>query len=110
MIAVLGDTKKVLVTYGAPTDAKGFPAPIQPGSLVWKTSDPTFATVTPATEDPIAGTIVAGAPGVCEIWPEADADLGDGVVTIIGEKVGVQVTAGQASVIGSPTLGTIEDQ
>ncbi len=110
MLAVLTDSQKVPVSYGSPVDAKGKKASIQSGSLVWKSSDETVATVTPDTEDPIAGVIVAGNPGVAEIWPEADADLGDGVVTISGERVGVQVTGGPAVGIGAPALGIPVEQ
>jgi hypothetical protein len=110
MTGVLSDTQQATLTYGDPKDKKGKKASIQAGSLVWKSSDPLIATVTPLTESPIAGTVVAGDPGVCEIWPEADADLGAGVVTIVGEKFGVQVTAGQASAIGSPVFGTPAEQ
>lgn len=110
MLAVLTDSQKVDVTYGSPVDARGKKAGVQPGSVVWRSSDPTVASVTPGTEDPIMGTIVAGNPGVCQVWPEADADLGDGVLTIQGEKIDVQVTGGQAVGFGGPTLGTPVEQ
>ncbi len=110
MTGVLTDTQKATLTYGDPTDKKGKKASIEPGSLVWKTSDATVAAVNALTESPIAGSIVAGDPGVCEVWPEADADLGAGKVTITGDKFGIQVTAGQASAIGSPVMGTPEEQ
>ncbi len=110
MTGVLSDTQQATLTYGSPTDKKGKKAPIEKGSLVWKTSDPLTATILPGTEDPISGIVVAGDPGVCEVWPEADADLGSGVITIVGEKFGVQVTAGQASAIGSPVFGTPSEQ
>ena len=110
MTGVLTDTQQATLTYGDPKDKKGKKASIEAGSLVWKTSDATVATVTALTESPISGLVVAGDPGVCEVWSEADADLGSGVVTIVGEHFGIQVTAGQASAIGSPTFGTPSEQ
>lgn len=110
MTAVLSDSQQVGVTYGNPVDKKGKPASVQTGSLTWKSSDATVATVTAGTESPIAGTIVAGNPGVCEVWPVADADLGDGVRAIEGEKIAVQVTAGEAVGLGPATVGTPVEQ
>jgi hypothetical protein len=112
MVTILTDTQQQTVQYADPKDKKGNKAPIEKGSLVWKTNDPTgtVAAVTTISEDPIKGLIVAGAPGICEIWPEADADLGDGKKIIAGEHLGVQVTGGEAVNIGSPVLGTPEEQ
>lgn len=108
MLAILTDSQQVDVTYADPVDKKGATAPVQNGSIVWKTSDPTVATVSAGAG--FAGTIVGGLPGVAQIWPEADADLGDGVITIMGEKVDVQVTGGQAVGFGAPALGTPVEQ
>lgn len=111
MIAVLTNTQETDVTYTHPTDKKGNPAPIQSGSLVWKSSNEAIAKVTPISEDPIMGTIKAtGLNGACQIWPEADADLGDNVVTVQGERVDVQATGGLATAIGGPTLSPVREQ
>jgi len=110
MIAVLTDTQQVDLTYGKPVDKKGGQATVQAGSVAWKSTDETVATVTAGTEDPITGTVVAGLPGTCEVWVEADADLGDGVKTISGEKVGIQVTSGEATAFGPLAVGTPVEQ
>lgn len=110
MTAELTATQQATITYSNPKDKKGNDAPVEAGSLIWKTSDAAVVSMQPVTESPIVGRIVCGLLGTCEIWPEADADLGTGVKTIVGEKVAVHVIAGQASAIGSPVLGTPEEQ
>lgn len=109
MIAVLTDSQQVDVTYSPPVDKKGKPA--QLGSPVtWVTTDATVATVIADPANQFKATIVAGLAGVADIFPTADADLGDGVKTIEGEHVAVQVTSGQAVGFGSPVLGTPVEQ
>jgi hypothetical protein len=110
MTAELTATQQATITYANPKDKKGNDAPVEAGSLVWKSSDETVVAMQSVTENPIVGRIVCGLMGTCEIWPEADADLGSGVKTILGEKVAVHVVAGEASAIGSPVLGTPEEQ
>lgn len=121
MLAVLTDTQQVVVTYGGPVDAAGKPAPVQ--GLTFISSDPTAATFVqgvpdstgvvgpdPANDGMIRGTVVAKAAGLCNVWIDADADMGDGVTLIHGEKVSVQVTAQEAVGFGSPTVGTPTEQ
>ena len=121
MLAVLTDTQQVQVTYGGPVDAKGNPAAVE--SLTFVSSDTATATFVPGVLDSsgnvipdpandgfIRGVIVAKAAGVCQVNITADADLGDGVKTIDGEKVDVQVTGGQAVGFGNPTVGTPVEQ
>lgn len=111
MLAILTNTQETDVTYEHPKDKRGNNAPIQTGSVVWMTTNPQVATATGLSEDPVKATIKAtGLSGACQIWPEADADMGDGVITIRGEKVDVQVTGGQAQSIGNPTLGEVREQ
>ncbi len=64
--------------------ANGQPAQVQPGSVVWATSDATIITV--ATTDGMTGFIEAVAPNTATatVSVTADADLGAGVVTITG--------------------------
>lgn len=112
-VAVLTDTQKVDVSYGKfeGVDAKGSKAALQAGSLVWKSSDETVAKVTAVSEDPINGTIVAGLAGVCEVWPEVDGDTTDGVKTLQGEHIAVQVTGGVAVGLGGTVVvGTPVEQ
>lgn len=67
-----------------PRLTNGTPAQIQPGSVVWATSDATIITV--STTDGLTGFIEAVAPNTnsATVSVTADADLGAGVVTITG--------------------------
>lgn len=113
-VQVFTDTQEVDAAYDGPKDKKGFPAKVQAGSLVWNSTDETVAVGSAISQDPdtgkITGTFKAGAPGVAEVWPSADADLGDGVRTIEGERIAVQVTSGEAAGLGSVALGTPREQ
>jgi hypothetical protein len=121
MLATLTDTQQVVATYGGPVDAKGNVAAVE--SLTFQSSDPATATfvagvpdssgnIVPdtANDGKIRGTIVAKAAGVCRVNITADADLGDGVKTIDGEMIDVQVTGGEAVGFGAPTVGTPTSQ
>lgn len=111
MTGSFSDSQKVVLTYANPKDKKGEPATVQKGSLVWKVEpDNGTVSVVPISEDPPSASVVMGHPGVCEVWPTADADLGDNVETIEGERTGIQVTAGKAVAIGSPVFGAPEEQ
>jgi hypothetical protein len=107
MLVVLTNTQKVDLTYGVPVDAKGDPAAVD--NVVWKSSDPATATVA-AGATPYTGTVKAVHTGACQVWIEADADLGDGVTLITGDKVDVQITGGQAVGFGPPTVGVPSEQ
>jgi hypothetical protein len=67
------------------TNTAGQPATVQPGSIVWATSDPTIITVAPAA-DGLSGFIEAVGPNTATatVSVTADADLGAGIVTITG--------------------------
>lgn len=121
MLAVLTDTQQVVVTYGGPVDGKGNPAQVE--ALTFFSADEATAKFVPgipdasgvvgpdpATDGKIRGTVVSVAAGVCQVWISADADLGDGVKTIDGEKVDVQVTTQEAVGFGAPTVGTPTEQ
>lgn len=110
MFVNMTDTQKGDLQYADPVDKKGNKAPIQAGSLIWMSSDPTVATVVPVSEDPIVGTLTAGKPGVCQVWPKADADTGLGDVPIEGQKVDVSVSGGMATGFGAPTIGPLTEQ
>lgn len=110
MIAELKATQQADVTYGKPLDKKGNETTVEAGSVRYVTTDPAVASFVGVSEDPIQGTIVAVGPGACEVYPTADADLGEGVVLVEGERVGVHVTAGQAVGFGSPTVGAVVEQ
>jgi hypothetical protein len=68
------------------------------GVPVWKSTDEGVATVENLSADGMNGTIVAHTGGICQITVEADADLGVGVVPIIG-FLDVKVIGGQATII-----------
>jgi hypothetical protein len=114
MLVTLTNTQKVDVTYNAPVDVKGQPAPVQDGSIAWKTSDATVANPVPSATmpnpNPYSATVFAVGAGACQVWIEADADLGDGVATITGEKIDVTVIGGQAVGFGGVTVGTPVEQ
>lgn len=81
-------------------DAKGNPAQVE-GAPVWSSSDPSIVDVVPSV-DGFSATVTPGAVGVAQIKVEADADLGAGVVPVVG-LVDVEVVAGQA-VAGNVSL------
>lgn len=97
-----------------PIDAKNNPAPVESGSVVWASSDPTIVTVGPDPTDPTnelkqVATAVGPltAPGASvQVSVTADADLGAGVTTITG-TLDFTVVASQAVSVaiqtGTPT-------
>lgn len=76
-------------------DSEGNPAQVQ-GVPVWGQTDPALGTVTPA-EDGMSATFDHGSPSSGQINVTADADLGEGVVPVIG-VLDVQIVPGDASV------------
>ena len=90
-----------------PTDRKGKPAPVEPGSVVWASSNEAVASVVPSA-DGMSALIVAQAVGDYSISAAADADLGAGVTTIVGQDTGT-VTLGTATSVGL-TAGPVEEQ
>lgn len=120
MLAVLADSQQGVVTYGLPLDKRNKPAQVQ--GLAFVSSDETVAKFVAGVPDAsgaivpqtgtadIQGTIVAGNPGVAQVWVEADSDLGDGKTIIVSEKVDVQVTGGVAVGFGAPVFGTPTEQ
>lgn len=92
----------------APIDKKGFPAPVEPGSVSWTSSDAAVADVVQDPADQLKATVVAGQPGTAQINVSADADLGAGVATISG-ALDVTVVGGLAVSL-SVSTGTPVDQ
>lgn len=79
------------------TDRIGNPATVE-GTPEWVIEDEAFATVT-AAPDGMSGTVVAAdAVGATTLTVTADADLGAGVVPIVG-VLAVAVGAGQATFV-----------
>lgn len=88
------------------TDKKGNPAQID-GRPVWGSSDGAVLTITDDA-DGMGATIIAGSTGTAQVNVAADADLGEGVVAIVG-LLDVTVVAGQAAMLALAT-GTPEEQ
>ena len=88
----------------APKDAKGRPAPVEAGSVVWASSDDTILSVTPSADGMTAVVTSVGA-GTARISVSADADLGAGVVTITGVSEDVNVANGNIASVMSLDLG-----
>lgn len=88
------------------TDRTGAPARVD-GAPVWATSDATLLAVT-AAADGLSAELVAGetADAVATVTVTADADLGDGVMPIVGVLT-VALTGGRAQFIAL-TPGTPE--
>lgn len=97
-----------------PIDAKGNPAPVEAGTVVWVSSDPTIITVGPDPDDATnelkqvataVGPLTADGASV-QVSVSADADLGAGTTTING-TLDITVVASQATSVtintGTPT-------
>lgn len=67
-----------------PVNRKGKPAKVQPGSIDYSSSDTSVFTVTEDPNDETKLVITAVGEGTGQLDYSADADLGDGVVTISG--------------------------
>jgi len=97
MRVVLTNLQKVLLTL-QPVDAAGNPAPVD-GPPTWALSDPSFLTLELAPDAMSAYAITTGAVGLSMINFSADADLGEGIVTIAG-SLEVEVIGSQAVTLG----------
>lgn len=102
---ILPDDQQVAVTV-AFVDKKGNPAAVD-GIPTWASSDETIVALT-ANADGMGANLVAGATGSCQISVTGDADLGVGVVPVVG-TLDVQVVAG-AAVTAIITPGTPQPQ
>jgi hypothetical protein len=88
--------EKVKVTL-VPVTATGKPARLD-GAPVW-TLVSGEATVEPAEDGLSAYLISADTPGTSEVLVEADADLGEGVITL-SEAITLEVSGAQAASLG----------
>ena len=94
------------------TTAAGAAAQVQAGSVVWASSDETQLLVTPSADgmtavvDTVAPSPVDadGNPVTCRVSCSADADLGNGVVTITLVSEDVTVTQGPSSMASGGTI------
>lgn len=91
-----------------PTNSLGNTAQVEAGTVDYSSSDPAIAEVVEDPADETKFTVVAKGAGVATITFTADADLGEGVVTISGE-LGVDVHEAGATRFGL-TLGEVTEQ
>jgi len=91
-----------------PVNRLGGPAKVEAGSVEYSSSDPLVATVEEDPNDETKFKVVAHSPGISQVDISADADLGDGVVTISG-FVAVEVLPENATGFGV-TFGAPQDQ
>jgi hypothetical protein len=106
MAVTLTDTQKVSASI-QPVDVHGHPALVD-GIPVWTTSDPTLLEVVPSLDGMNAEILASGEIGIGQVIVEADADLGEGVVTLTG-ILDVTVIGG-AAVALEISVGTPEEQ
>jgi hypothetical protein len=90
-----------------PVTRRGQPAPID-GVPVWAVSDPTIVELTPEADGMRCLVRPVGPAGDAQVRVEADADMGAGVIPIIG-LLDVKVLAGLATII-DVLPGPVEDQ
>lgn len=67
-----------------PQDKRGHSAPVDEGTVTFSSSDESVFIVEQSQENQLEVTITAVGEGVAQLTYSADADLGDGVVTISG--------------------------
>src|SRR5262245_31637516 len=104
MQLVLTATQNAPVTATC-TDSKGNPAKVQ--DPAWSSSDPTIVSLV-ANTDPMKVTVSAVGPlGAALVTFTADADLGTGVVPVIG-TMDVVVNPGQATVVAIQAGAPVE--
>lgn len=90
-------------------DRLGNPAEVQEGSVNFSSSDESIFTVEQNPENEKQVKVVAHAPGVAQLNYSADADLGEGVVTIEG-FTGVEVLPAQAVGFSGLSFGEPQEQ
>lgn len=102
----LTDTQQVTVT-AAFVDKKGNPAQVD-GVPVWLVDNDSVLALAPAADGKSCVVSAVGPLGTAKVSMKADADLGAGVVEIIG-VLDIEVTGGQATTV-TLTPGTATEQ
>jgi hypothetical protein len=97
MSLIIADDQQVGLSI-APKDKKGNAAKID-GIPVWESSDSAILEVTASAESLSATVVAVGPLGTAQISCRADADLGAGVVELIG-TLDIEVIGGQATTLG----------
>jgi hypothetical protein len=104
---VLKDTQKSALAIQV-LSLKGNPAPID-GVPVWAVSDPALLSLADVSADGLSATVNAVGPvGTGQVSVNVDADLGEGIVPVIG-VLDVQVVGGDAAVV-QISSGPAEEQ
>lgn len=91
-----------------PKNRLGAPALVQPGSVLFQTTDAAVLVVEADPENELKVKVVAKGEGTAKLQYTADADLGEGVVAISGE-VTFLIQPAQAEGFGI-TLGEPQEQ
>lgn len=107
MAATITDTQFIEGTLET-VNKKGQPAPVELGSIEYSSSNEAVFTVTENADDEKKFTVTAVGAGTGQLNYSADADLGEGVVTISG-FTDIIVTPGQATGF-NVTFGTPQEQ
>lgn len=107
MAATLTDTEKLPGTLQT-VNKKGQPTPVEDGTVDYSSSNEAVFTVTEDPNDETKFTVVGVGAGTAQLNYSADADRGEGVVTITG-FTDITVTPAQATGF-NVTFGTPEEQ
>lgn len=108
IMAVSITTTQLVTGTLQPVDSKGNPAPVQPGSVTFSSSDENVFRVEVDAANEATLKVVAVGPGTAQLNYSADANLGEGVKTIEGFTA-VEVLPAEAVGFGI-TFGTPEEQ
>lgn len=106
MAFTLTTTQQVTLSV-AFTDKKGNPAQVD-GTPQWFVDNPAVLALTPAADGMSCLVAAINPLGIAKVSVQADADLGAGVVDVVG-VLDCEVTAGMASVVVI-TPGVVEEQ
>jgi hypothetical protein len=99
------DSQRVTVTLNI-LDRKGNPAPID-GHPEWAVDNPNVIALTPSGDNLSCVVEAVGPLGAARVSVTADADLGEGVTSIVG-ILDIEITGGAATVINL-VAGTPEE-
>lgn len=93
-------------SVSGPVDAKGKKAKLD-GKPVWALDDETNAQIVEQSDDGLKCKVhISDNPSATQLTVTADADLGDGVVTLQSQEV-INIVAGDAVALGAVTAGSI---
>lgn len=105
-LLVLTATQLALLSI-TPVDKKNNPAQVD-GVPQWNVADPNVATLKPGV-DGLSCEVIANGTGTTQVSVTADADLGEGNVSITG-TIDIQVIAGQAASLAIAAGAPVEQE